>query len=125
MIGRSAYAFWRDNRPGDFRASGSHLIDYEADVPEAVVRQCIEWSTCMGFDSMAYDIVFADDTPLVLEISYDYVASALASAPCHWTLGAGRGPQAGQWHCLAAGACGSTTRLGTSLTDDSCGRHPD
>lgn len=87
VIGRTAYAFWRRNRPGDFRASGSHLLDYDSPVPEGVIRRCIEWSSQMGFDSMAYDIVFAENgAPLILEISYNYVASALASAPCRWTL---------------------------------------
>jgi len=86
VIGSRAYVFGRANRPDDFRASGSGLIDYDLDVDHALLRKCITWSKEMGFDSMAYDILFEDGQPLVVEMSYSYVASALAAARGHWLL---------------------------------------
>lgn len=71
-----AYAFWRRNRPNDFRASGSGNIDYDHEVPVKVVRYCMEVSKKLHFDSMAYDILFTDKGFVVVEISYTYLDSA-------------------------------------------------
>jgi hypothetical protein len=86
VIGRRAYVFGRANRPGDFRASGSGLLDYGHVVDAELVRKCITWSQELGFDSMAYDILFSNGEPLVIEVSYSYVASAVAAAPGHWWM---------------------------------------
>lgn len=73
---RFAYAFWRKNRPNDFRASGSGNIDYDREVPENVIRYCIDINKKLHFDSMAYDILFNEKGFVVVEISYTYVDSA-------------------------------------------------
>jgi len=69
---RFATGFWRRNRPGDFRASGSGNIDYETPLPEEALRCCLEISRRLDFDSMAYDILFRDGTPVISEMSYGY-----------------------------------------------------
>ncbi|MDZ7724653.1 MAG: hypothetical protein U5R06_18060 [candidate division KSB1 bacterium] len=69
---RYAYAFWRQNRRHDFRASGSGVIDYERPVPEPVIRYCLELNKTLHFDSMCYDILFTGDDFVVSEMSYGY-----------------------------------------------------
>jgi glutathione synthase/RimK-type ligase-like ATP-grasp enzyme len=83
---RHAIGFWRRNRPGDFRASGSGLLDYRTSVPEGAVRYCIQLNRQLGFDSMAYDLLFRDDDFLIVEISYGYLSKAVFDAPGHYVL---------------------------------------
>jgi len=84
---RDAFGFWRRNRPGDFRASGSGLLDYETPIPEAAVRYCIGLNRRFGFDSMAYDLLFRGDDFVIVEMSYGYLDSAVFQAPGHYILG--------------------------------------
>jgi len=83
---RYAFGFWRRNRPDDFRASGSGVIDYELPIPEAAVRYCLELNRRLSFDSMAYDIVFQTGGMVVLEMSYSYVDSAIHDCSGYYTL---------------------------------------
>jgi len=70
---RYAYGFWRNNRKGDFRASGSGNIDFQRPVPEEPLRYCMELNRRFDFDSMAYDILFDGNRFVVTEMSYAYV----------------------------------------------------
>jgi hypothetical protein len=65
-----AYGAWRNNRPNDFRASGSGRGDFVKDVPQEINRR-------LNFDSMAYDILFDQDRFYITEMSYAYVDSFL------------------------------------------------
>jgi hypothetical protein len=74
LIGdRFAFGFWRNNRPGDFRASGSGRIVYDRPIPEDVIRYCMRISKKLNFDSMAYDIIFQNEKFFITEISFSYV----------------------------------------------------
>lgn len=83
---RFASGFWRNNRPGDFRASGSGRIDYEKPIPEDALRLCLDINRRLGFDSMAYDILFRDGKMLVSEMSYGYSDVALHRVAGYWVL---------------------------------------
>lgn len=78
---RYATGFWRHNRPGDFRASGSGLLDYDRPVPDEAKRLCLGINRRLHFDSMAYDILFREGRMLVSEISYAYSAEAVHRVP--------------------------------------------
>lgn len=78
---RHACAFWRGNRPDDFRASGSGRIDYARSVPGEALELCFDLTRRMDYDSMAFDLLVRDDTFVVIEMSYLYVADAIANAP--------------------------------------------
>ena len=86
VIGGRAFGFRRIVREGDFRASGSGMIDYEID---QIDRRCVEIAhrvsvTCR-FQSMAYDFLFnANGEPEFCEISYDYLSSAIQACPGYW-----------------------------------------
>ena len=75
-----AIGFWRENRPRDFRASGSGRINYRLPVPEDLLKFCLETNRRLNFDSMAYDIIFDDQRYLVTEISYTYIDGAIHNA---------------------------------------------
>jgi glutathione synthase/RimK-type ligase-like ATP-grasp enzyme len=77
---RYAFGFWRNNRPGDFRASGSGRIDYDRAIPESLVRYCMGMNKRFEFDSMAYDILFDHDRFLLTEMSYATVDYAIHEA---------------------------------------------
>lgn len=71
VIGNRVMGFRRNNRPGDFRASGSGLKEYLADLDLECVRLAHRISVENGFESMAYDFV-RDGAGrwVVLEFSY-------------------------------------------------------
>jgi glutathione synthase/RimK-type ligase-like ATP-grasp enzyme len=81
---RYAYGFWRNNRPHDFRASGSGLIDYQSAVPEETLRYCLDLNRRVGFDSMAYDILFTSNGFVITEMSFGYDARAMYNTPGHY-----------------------------------------
>lgn len=86
VIGNRAFGFIRRNREGDFRASGSGLIDHDpANIPLEAVRIAHDVSRKNGFQSMAYDFLVSEPGSLLLnEISYGYVAAAVRDCPGHW-----------------------------------------
>ena len=73
---RWAYGFWRGNRPGDFRASGSGRLDFQRPIPEEPLRYCMQLNRRLGFDSMAYDILYKGSQFVINEMSYGYLDSA-------------------------------------------------
>jgi glutathione synthase/RimK-type ligase-like ATP-grasp enzyme len=75
-----AFGFWRENRPNDFRASGSGLINYRQPIPKDLLIFCLETNRRLDFDSMAYDIIFDDGKFLLTEISYTYMDGAIHNA---------------------------------------------
>lgn len=81
---RYAFGFWRKNRPGDFRASGSGLVDYERPIPQEALKYCLDLSHKMDFDSMCYDLLFQEDGFVITEMSYGYKEEAIFDAPGHY-----------------------------------------
>jgi glutathione synthase/RimK-type ligase-like ATP-grasp enzyme len=67
-----AYAFWRGNRPDDFRASGSGRILYDDPPPPSVISYIAALCRRLDTDSMAFDIVFDKGDLRVTEMSYAY-----------------------------------------------------
>lgn len=78
------FAFWRNNRKGDFRASGSGLIDYDVEDVEAECRYCAELCRTHDFDTMAFDIVYGDAGFVIIEMSYAFNDKAIHDAPGHY-----------------------------------------
>ena len=86
VIGHRGFAYIRKVRPGDFRASGSGNIDYD---PEKINRQCVETAfevaRKIGSQSMAFDFVLTpDNRPMIVEVSYCYVAEFVHNCVGHW-----------------------------------------
>ena len=85
VIGDRAFGFRRFNRPDDFRASGSGRIDHS---PEEIDPRCIEIAFRLSgqgkFQSMAYDFLYRQGIPEVVEISYGFADWAVQACPGHW-----------------------------------------
>lgn len=85
VLGNRAFGFRRLNRPGDFRASGSGLIEYD---PTTIDLECIkiafEISNRGAFQCMAYDFLYRADQPVICEISYAFADWAVYACPGHW-----------------------------------------
>lgn len=88
IIGNRAFAFRRMNRPGDFRASGSGLIDYNTDrIDLNCIKNAFDAARSLGSTCMAFDFVHQAETklPLLLEMSYGFRSDAVFACPGHWT----------------------------------------
>jgi len=86
VIGNRAFAFTRQNRPGDFRASGSGCISYDsARIDLRCVEIAFHVTRRLRTQSLAFDFLFnANGEPVIGEISYCYLASAVHDCPGHW-----------------------------------------
>jgi hypothetical protein len=91
VIGNRVMGFFRRNRPNDFRASGSGLIEYVEDLDPECVRIAFEISSRMGFDSMAYDFVRDNQGRwVVLECSYVYLDTAVRDCRYYYEMPSGQ-----------------------------------
>lgn len=85
VIGDRAFGFRRMNRPHDFRASGSGIIDYD---PSFIDPRCISLafniSKQCNFQSMAYDFLMKGDCPVIVEISYAFADWAVYKCSGFW-----------------------------------------
>ena len=92
VIGDRAFGFIRYVREKDFRASGSGNIDYDI---QKIDRRCLEVAFEVAgklkTQSVAFDFVQGAEGPLIVEISYSYVSSAIYTCSGYWDSGL-------QWH---------------------------
>jgi glutathione synthase/RimK-type ligase-like ATP-grasp enzyme len=86
VVGDRAFAFRRRNRPNDFRASGSGLIDYEpAQVAADAVQLAFHTARTLGAASLCVDVLRRDGEPVITEVSYYYEGFKVEACPGHWT----------------------------------------
>ncbi|MHC4403009.1 MAG: ATP-grasp domain-containing protein [Planctomycetota bacterium] len=91
VIGDRVMGFRRRNRPGDFRASGSGLLEYPNDLDPECVQIAYDISRQNGFDSMAYDFVRDGRGQwVVLEFSYCYMDTAVRDCRYYYAMPGGR-----------------------------------
>lgn len=86
IIGDRAFAYTRNVRPGDFRASGSGDRMYDT---SRINLKCVEIAfdvtKKVGSQSMAFDFVLGEQQqPLILEVSYAYIPQVVHSCPGYW-----------------------------------------
>lgn len=73
FINHKCFAFRRKVRPGDFRASGSGMLDFDVSrVPEKALKIAFEVSERLKLQSAAFDFVILDGEPLIVELSYAF-----------------------------------------------------
>ena len=89
VIGKRAFAFKRFNRPGDFRASGSKLYEFDPmKIDLNFIQIAFQVSNEFGFDSMAYDFIYdTSKRPVIVELSYVFgatVGSKVSECPGYW-----------------------------------------
>jgi glutathione synthase/RimK-type ligase-like ATP-grasp enzyme len=86
IIGNRAFAYTRNVRPGDFRASGSGDVVYDI---QRIHPQCVpiafEVTRKVGSQSMAFDFVLtANQQPMLVEVSYCYIPELVYQCMGHW-----------------------------------------
>lgn len=86
VVGKKACALKRSTRPGDFRASGSGLLDYD---PGSIDNRCIlhafEIAERIGASALAFDFIFdKDESPLLIEMSYGSPTEFYDKCPGYW-----------------------------------------
>ena len=87
VIGDRAFAFRRMNRSGDFRASGSGRIDWNAEqIDLDAVRLAYRVARQLDTQSIAVDVLRRHREPVINEISYTYASWAVRDCPGHWRL---------------------------------------
>ncbi len=85
IIGNRAFCFRRFNRKDDFRASGSGNIDFDpGKIDRKMIKIGFEVSEKLGFECMAYDFIYKNKIPCIVEISYTFADWAVQKCPGHW-----------------------------------------
>ena len=87
VVGDKAFSFTRDVREGDFRASGSGIIDYAPErIDKAFLRIAFSISRRLGLQSCAMDFIYdPHGNPVLVEISYGFSHAAINNCPGYWT----------------------------------------
>lgn len=85
VIGDKAFAMKRMVRENDFRASGSGITHYNRELfDEASVKISFELTKRMNAQCLAFDFVYKDDKPLILEISYGFAIEIYDACTGYW-----------------------------------------
>ncbi len=87
VIGDRVFAFRRYNRPNDFRASGSGLIDYDQDAVDlSAIKLAVRAARVIGSRCCAVDILRGPEGPLLVEVTYTFSMAAVAGCPGSWRI---------------------------------------
>lgn len=81
--GKYVYGMRRINRKGDFRASGSNHFEYD-NIPIEAVKVALKTAKSLDMQSVAFDFVFQNDKPLIVEISYGFGTKGSSKSPGYW-----------------------------------------
>jgi glutathione synthase/RimK-type ligase-like ATP-grasp enzyme len=74
VIGDRCFGFRRYNRKNDFRASGSGDLAYEKELfNEKMIKIAFEVATKLKSQSIAFDFLYENGEPKIMEISYCFV----------------------------------------------------
>jgi glutathione synthase/RimK-type ligase-like ATP-grasp enzyme len=85
IIGNRAFAYIRNVRPRDFRASGSGDLNYDvSQINMQCVRTAFEVAKKIGSQSLAFDFVLDENRPLILEVSYCFIPQLVHACEGHW-----------------------------------------
>lgn len=92
VIKNKAFAIKRGVREGDFRASGSGKIIYdEKEINIEAIKTSFEINNIIKSQCVAFDYIFLNGKPLIVEISYGFAVEAYDHCPGYWTSDL-------QWH---------------------------
>ncbi|HQP76795.1 MAG TPA: hypothetical protein PL069_05260 [Saprospiraceae bacterium] len=73
FVADKCFATRRGVRPGDFRASGSWIVDLDVShIPKEAIKIAFEVSSKLKLQTAAFDFVLHNDKPLIVEVSYGF-----------------------------------------------------
>lgn len=85
VIGEKAFAIKRMVRENDFRASGSGTILYDKELfEESTIKLALETAKTLKSQCVAFDFVYQNDKPLIVEISYGFSPAGYYECPGYW-----------------------------------------
>ena len=85
VIGKRAFGIKRMVRANDFRASGSGSIIFDPDqISPVCVKLAFEYTHRINAQSVAYDFIFKNGLPLLVEISYAFLHNVYRECPGYW-----------------------------------------
>lgn len=85
VIGNRAFAVKRIVREGDFRASGSGFKVYKKrEFDERTIKISFDISKRLNSECVAFDFVFDNNKPLIVEISYGFSIEFYDPCPGYW-----------------------------------------
>jgi glutathione synthase/RimK-type ligase-like ATP-grasp enzyme len=85
VIGKKAFAIKRIVRKNDFRASGSGQIEFgKGNFDEGTISIAFSIAEKLGTQCVAFDFVYKEAIPLVVEISYGYAVAAYDPCEGYW-----------------------------------------
>jgi hypothetical protein len=86
IVGERAFALKRFVRKNDFRASGSGMFSYEKNsVDLSSVKIAFQIASKLNLQSVAFDFIYQNSLPFVVEISYAYaMGAAYDNCPGYW-----------------------------------------
>jgi len=85
VVGDKAFAIKRMVRKNDFKASGSGFILYEKEhFDNELIRLAFDISEKLESQCMAYDFVFLENNPFLVEISYGFSKEGYDACPGFW-----------------------------------------
>lgn len=86
VIKDKAFAIKRYVRKNDFRASGSGHIEYsQSNFSQNLIKTSFELAKKINSGCIAFDFVYKQGKPVVLEISYGWNHKGYYSCPGYWT----------------------------------------
>lgn len=88
VVGDRAFAYTRNVRPGDFRASGSGDVVYDTDrISQKCVEIALDVTRKISSQSMAFDFLMGErQQPYIIEVSYGYIAHLVHSCSGYWDM---------------------------------------
>lgn len=85
VIGKKAFAMKRMVRENDFRASGSGITFYNREIFDVEsVKISMELTRQLQGQCLAFDFVYQDGVPLILEISYGFATEIYDACEGYW-----------------------------------------
>lgn len=85
VIAQKAFALKRLVRENDFRASGSGLIQYEKHhFDEETIKIALEVAIKLQSQCVAFDFLYENGKPLMVEISYGFAVAAYDACVGYW-----------------------------------------
>ncbi|MEO2058728.1 MAG: hypothetical protein ABGW76_01490 [Mesonia sp.] len=86
VIGDRAFAIRRFTRKGDFKASGSGLIDYNfKEIDTEIIKIAFDVTTKMKAQCLAYDFVYDNSgLPKIIEVSFSFSMLAYDNCKGYW-----------------------------------------
>jgi hypothetical protein len=87
VIGKKAFAIKRMVRENDFRASGSGKILYDKSLfDENTIRLSFNLAANLKTQCVAFDYIYDNGKPLVVEISYGFSQGGYDPCPGYWDI---------------------------------------